>query len=706
MRSSSHCRAIYSPPRYRAPDAAPSRETSTFTAPDFPHALRGTRNSRKRGGGDAAAQRRASPPATSAASPWSAAFAVMLVANLIAPSVHATPMLPRRTDRSPGEDDSRVNATAIPSYGQAAVPRDVERYPLAAPLIKSHYTLREFLRAVATASAPFRHLGRTIGDAYAAVTGNEMDPPTIETAQRIGGVVDAATGLIPEVQLSRLPGQFADLAADVLDGRPPSTSKLADFLQYGDPRAMGPHVPIPQPSAPAQPVLLRRAPMHESASTHGIDADAPVAPAAEDDGLDPPPNALPEHSMKIVDASASNAESVDIDQGSRIEGEQEYLQGYEQLLSPEIIPNGPRRQLMTINDRHYLGGESGYYHVTPGQHAGDWLINAPRGTRAQVPVTYDAQTGKWRASAPLRLCGGGCGPSRASTPDSVAMSKNDVADAIRHIADADVRRAILQAYSDLADLHLMRTNREDLRPLRDNSIIAHRRILVPQLMRIDPQATLFEQQREAALITAIHYDNYSDYRIPELSSEAFCQENAEILFHYLLTRGVPSHHIRMITVQPQGRPQHVMVLYSESDQFIDLLDLSTPQPPVRGHVDGITGDRFTAAVFLTRDTTVLLDPWSRLKASSFRHANDVEALLGMLDISLADAGHRPGQPYTVSVTRPYPTPRERASAAKGSAVSMGTPGSAVNSESVLLRFGAARRTPSIQAAGSAAGTPV
>ncbi|VVD66265.1 hypothetical protein PCE31106_00359 [Pandoraea cepalis] len=706
MRFPSHHRAIHPPPCYRARDTAPARQTEALTAQAFPHAFHGTRNARQRMGGDASVRHRVGPPTTSAASPWSAAFAVMLVANLMVPPAHATPMLPRRTDRSPGDNDALVNATAIPSDGHAAVPSDVERYPLSAPLIKSHYTLREFLRAVATASAPFRHLGKTIGDAYTAVTGNEVDRPTLETAQRVGSAVDAATGLIPEVQLSRLPGQFADLAADVLEGKPPPSPKLTDVLQYGDPRAMGPHVPIQHASAPAQPVLFRRAPMHEPASAHGIDAAAPVAPAAEGDGLEPLPYALPEHSLEIVDVPITNAESIGIEHGSRIDGEHEYLQGYEQSLPIEQIPDGPLRQLMTINGRHFLVGESGYYHVTPGQHAHDWLIHAPRGTRAQVPVTYDASTGEWRASAPLRLCGGGCGPSRESTPDSVAMSKNDVADAIRHIADHDVRSAIQQAYSDLAGLHLMRTNREDLRALRDNSIIEHRRILVPQLMRIDPHSTLFEQQREAALITAIHYDNYSEYPIPNLSSEAFCQENAEILFHYLLTRGVPSHHIRMITVQPQGRPQHVMVLYSESDQFIDLLDLSTPQPPVKGHVDGVGSDRFTAAVFLTRDTTLLLDPWSRIKASSFRRANDVEELMGMLDISLADAGHRAGNPYTVSLTRPYPTPRERAAAAQGSAASMGNPRRAEHAESVLLRSGSVRRNPPIQAAGGEAGTPV
>lgn len=706
MRFSTHHRAIHPPPCYGARDTPPARQTDALTAQTFPHAFNGTRNDRQRIGRDAPACHRASPPAPSATSPWSAAFAVLMVANLMTLPARATPMLARGSDMLHEEGDTPGNTTAIAPDARGVVQSDVERHPITAPLLKSHYTFLEFLRAVASASAPFRHLGKTIGDAYSAVSGNEVHRPTLDAAQRVGSVVDAATGLIPEVQLSRLPGKFADLVSDVLEGRPPPSETLTDFLQYGDPRAMGTHVPRQPAVAPAQPVLFRRAPAYEAAPAHNIDAGAPAAPVVDHDALDPPPHARPEQHLESDDAQAADAEWPAIDHGFRIEGEHEYLQGYEQSLPPASIQDGHRRQWVTANARQYLGGESGYYHVTPGQRAGDWLINAPRGTRAQVPVTYDASTGEWRASAPLRLCGGGCGPSRASTPDSVAMSKNDVADAIRHIADHDVRRAIQQAYSDLAGLHLMRTNRDDLRALRDNSIIEHRRILVPQLMRIDPHSTLFEQQREAALITAIHYDNYSEYPIPDLSPEAFCQENAEILFHYLLARGVPSHHIRMITVQPQGRPQHVMVLYSESDQFIDLLDLSTPQPPLKGHVDGMGSDRFTAAMFLTRDTTVLLDPWSRIKASSFRRANDVEELMGMLDISLADAGHRAGQPYMVSLTRPYPTPRERATSAKGSAVGMGGPGSARDSTGALLRSSSVRRNPPIQTAGGEAGTPV
>jgi len=39
-------------------------------------------------------------------------------------------------------------------------------------------------------------------------------------------------------------------------------------------------------------------------------------------------------------------------------------------LPPESIQGGQQHQWMTANGRQYLGGESGDYHVTPGQRAG------------------------------------------------------------------------------------------------------------------------------------------------------------------------------------------------------------------------------------------------------------------------------------------------------------------------------------------------
>lgn len=699
MRYSSHCRAINAPPCYQADRHPPSRETQAFATPAFPHALQRTRNARKFPG--STPSHCTSPARAGAASPgpWSIAFTVMLVANLMAPPALATPMLPRQPNRWREGDSPHDFTTTLPPGEPTQAQHEIQRHPLDHPRIKSNYTFQEFLRAVAAASAPFRNLGRMVGDAYEAMSGDEADPSAIATAQRVGSVVDAATGLIPNVQITRLPGRVADAGADALDGKPPQSSKITDLLQFGDPRSFGGQAPAPQDAPPGQPVLLRRVPVPEAAPADGIDAgQVPV------DGNPPaiPPEAA---SPNDVDSLSSRVSAVDTagvnridapdapddaDSTLRIEGEREYLQGYEQTLQSAQVSTGSRRQLVAIEGRHYLVGESGYYHVTPGQSANQWLINAPRGTRAQVPVTYDTQTDAWRADPPLRLCGGGCGPSRASSPDSVDISKNSVTEAIHHLANRDVHDAILQAYGDLAHLHLMRTNREDLRSLRDNSIVEHRRILVPQLMRIDPHSTLFEQQREAALITAIHYDNYVDNSLLDLSPEAFCQENAEILFHYLLARGIPGNNIRMLTVRSQGRPPHVMVLYTESDPFIDLLDLTTPQPPILGQDDGVSGDVFASALFLSRDSTVLLDPWSRIKASSFPWTNDVDEVRHVLDIALADTARIPGSPYTVSLTRPYPAPRERSVSLSGSSTSTRSRSSSAGDS---VRSGPSHRDP-------------
>lgn len=749
MRYSSHCRAIDAPPCYQADRYPPSREALAFTLPAFPNEFHGTQNARK----CSASPRsdRTSPVGAEPAStnPWSIALAVMLVANLVAPPVLATPMLPRRSERQPEGDSAPGIATAPPPEAQTQAGYDIERHPLDLPRVKSSYTVQEFLRAIAMASAPFRNLGRMVSDAYEAVSGEQANPPAVATAERVGSVADAATGLIPKVQLARLPGRVAEVSADALQGRLPQPSTIADLLQFGDPRSYGSHAPAPHEAPPDQPVLFRRAPVFDAFPDEDIDigpaADFPADenPSAmsraatlegDDERLGPlasapinrpggPGGLRTLHSLSglgglstlsklsklgslggrggrggrdapdaaaIPDALDAPDASDSAEAALHIEGEHEYLQGYEQTLPLAQIPTGSRRQLVTLDGRHYLAGKSGYYHVSPGRSADHWLINAPRGTRAQIPVTYDAQTHTWRADAPLRLCGGGCGPSRESTPDSVGMSKNEVAEAIRHIADRDVRDAIQQAYSDLAHLHLMRTNREDLRALRDNSIVVHRRVLVPQLMRLDPHSTLLEQQREAALITTIHYDNYSDHNLLDLSPEAFCQENAEILFHYLLMRGVSSNNIRMITVRSQGRPPHVMVLYTESDPFIDLLDLTTPQPPIFGHDDGIPGDMFAGALFLSRSSTVLLDPWSRIKASSFPWVNDADDVRRMLEVSLADTGRIPGSPFTVSLTRPYPAPRERSISSSGSSISMRSQGSSAGDS---IRSGPSRRDP-------------
>ncbi len=669
MRYSSHCRAISAPPCYQASRTTLSRETDALTAPAFLDEFHGARNAHKRIGNDRSIHARANPDSP-AVSPWSAAFTLMLVANLLAPPALASPMVPRipRIPHMSGRQHDADNApgiapelvTAPPPEAPTDMYREVEMHSIDRPWVKSDYTAQQFLRALASASAPFRNLGRMIGETYRTMSGEALDPPTREMAQDVGIALDAATGLIPNVQLTRLPGQLADMTADALDGMLPNPFKIADLVKFGDPRAYGGEMPMHHKSASTHPSPAGRAPMIEPAAVNEVDAFPPAAPPVGENRAEGVVDARAALEGEDVEAAAPETNDAVADPAMSIEGEREHLQGYEQPLPSEQIPPGARRRMIHVNGRDYLAGESGYYHVTPGQRAGHWLINAPRGAGAQVPVIHEARTGTWRADAPLRVCGGGCAPSREAAPDSVAMSENDVGDAIRHLPEPEVRDAIQWAYDDLAQLHLLRANREDLRPLRDYSIVEHRHALVPQLMRIDRRLTLFEQQREAARMTADHYSHHAESGPAHLSPEAYCFENAAILFHSLLTRGVPGHHLRMITAKSKGVSGHVMVLYTKAGPFIDLLDATTPQPPLAGHLDGISDDLFAGALFLTRGSTVLLDPWSRIKASSFSEARNVDDVRRLMEIALADTGRDPASPYTVSLTRPSPSTRERA----------------------------------------------
>jgi len=593
---------------------------------------------------------------------WQTAFALTVVANLV-PHALAGPRLPRLRDKDRAGDDIGDDTARHALDASSGTADDVQRAPAPRSALKSDYSMPELMRAFGASSAPFQNLARVINEMNVLVAGEELDRETLETVKDVGAFIDMVTALIPSVQSARLGGHVAEVAADAAEGKPTNAERIGALIQMSDPRALGASVPMQasEPSAnlvhsawlPAERPALGHDVRDVEHTENGVD----VEPKAENDVMSAPPADALEPLRSGHPAGLSE---------HRIDGESDHLRGYEQALPSGARPDTSHPQLFVIDARRYLGGEAGFYRVSASPQSNHWLVDAPRGTRAQVPVTYDPQTGRWQAQAPLRLCGGGCGPSRESTPDSVAMSQNQIADAIRHIPDRDVRDSIQLAYRDLSQLHLMRTNREDLRPLRDNSIVEHRQILVPQLMRLDPYATLFEQQREAAEITAIHYDAYIDTGVYDLSPEAFCQENAEILFHYLLARGVPSHHIRIMTVQPKSQPAHVMVIYTESDHFIDLLDLSTPQPPIEGSIDGISSERFTAALFLTRDSTVLLDPWSRVKASSFADTDSIEELMANLDVALADTGHRTGKPFRVALTRPYPAPRDRALAARSS----------------------------------------
>lgn len=583
---------------------------------------------------------------------WPAALAIMLVSNLAA---SASSDVSRSAFH--GEDNNEATGPHSRAFNPgpqlavevplSSMPDDVIVRPVqrASP-IKSEYTFQEFLKAVSKTSAPFQHLGEAMGDAYEILSGQTVGPDVRDGVQNGADALDVATGLLPQVRLARLPGDLAGIVSDELEGKGFDSEKLVGILQFADPRTLGSD-PL-HPAGSRVPIHSPPVPLPEESTQT----------AHHSDPLRPEPSRVRSGAHESIDAA--NAQDVPPPASGRvggpawappprIVGEQEHLQGYAQILSADRLPAAEPSRVVLVDGHHYLRGEAGYYQAQPGLSADHWLVEAPKGSdrRAQVPVTYDESTGEWHAHAPLRLCGGGCASSKVDHPyDSVVDSVEDVASTIQHIPDQTTRQAIPEALFALGELSLRRSNRADLRALRDNSIINHRAALRASMREnIDPNLPLIKQQCIASEITAMYYSWNP-------AAEAFCQENSEILFFNLRRNGLSRSQLRMITIKPKNRPPHVMVIYSDSKQFIELMDRSTPQPPNVRHPDGLSHELFREAVYLTRQSTVLLDPWSTTKAISFASATSPIDAGRLINQALIDIGHTPGHPYTVSVTRP------------------------------------------------------
>ncbi|VVD66244.1 hypothetical protein PCE31106_00358 [Pandoraea cepalis] len=686
MPLASHYRDMRVAPAYGLPHMPRHHGNKLSTAAGWRRAFRGAHATCHDETGLSAPlpRERAKTSRSSEANVWPAALAIMLVANLAVPAAARVPWRSRHARDGESADTQRagaLDADALPPAhtGATSASEDVIiRAVRHSSTVKSDYSLHDVLSAVASARAPFHYLWESVGDTYEILSGRRIDPQVRRGVQQGADVLDVATAVLPGVRLLRLPGDLADIADDALEGKPPDPGKLAGFLQYADPRMMG-SVPRTHGDSLARE---KGKDVDVGDAVDAVDAgkaaDA-VEPVEPVDAIDPESVARaplpPAGHRAIAPAPARRPRIVD---------EHARLNGYAQSLPLDQRPNGETSLLVVVDGHHYLRGEAGYYRANRGISADHWLIDAPPGSeqRAQVPVTYEPGTGTWHAHAPLRLCGGGCGPSRPDAPpDSIANSVEDILTTIRHVPDARAQRAIQNAFSDLSALHLRRTNRADLQSGRDNSIVDHRIALSGAMRkRIDPNAPLIKQQQIASTITAAHYGWRE-------AGEAFCQENAEILFHSLLEHGISRDQIRMITIKPHNKPSHVAVLYTDSESFIALLDRSTPQPPSPQHHDGIRYELFQEAVFLTRHSTVLLDPWSRTKAVSFASATSQYDAGRMIHRALNDIGHVAGTPYVVSVTRPLgmhranPTgrtrqenpqsPAGRSDAAASSAVSAG-----------------------------------
>ncbi|MGC7404677.1 hypothetical protein ACPWR0_09385 [Pandoraea pneumonica] len=572
-------------------------------------------------------------------------WTLMLVANVVAAlALPAQARVPRRRDDdSPRHDFGPDVALAVSMHTASAAPSgpanltrawpDVIVEPVSVELVKHEYSVDDILKGIASGRAPFRNLGESIADAYTALTGNEVDADVREQLRKGTVTADLITSMLPTAALGRLTGEVAQILAEQHAGKTVESSRLTSVLLNTNLRGMASH------SGQSGP---RRAPTHHELSF--ADEETPAEPVSD------------------TLREASKAQEV-------VTGEHAHLQGYAQPL-PDNALHGRQRNGLEGDDtpqgiiiaggNYFIRGSGGYYRMQHQKSSGQWLVDAPDAGRPQVPVTYDVSTGKWRASAALRLCGGGCGSSKASsqlssTDDSMLGLTLDLSS----IREPEVRHGIQSAFDDLSELHLLRTNRDDLRPRRDNSIVDVRASLSNGMRRIDRHAPLVEQQRQAAKCTALYYLEHPD-------SEAFCQENAEVLFHFMLANGVPPNRIRMITLRPRNRPPHVMVLYTESKHVIQMLHWATPQPPVDGRTDGITDLTFAQEIFATRESTRLLDPWGRTKMQTFEWAQCEHDVLDALQSMLEDAGARNGEPFAVSITRPLGTPRTSSSSLSSS----------------------------------------
>ncbi|VVD73634.1 hypothetical protein [Pandoraea anhela] len=539
---------------------------------------------------------------------WSAALTILLVANLAAPAAGAIPR--RNLVADPNDEDyslphiaplathARPDAHAIASSSTTPASEDVDIRPVEYTRFRSDYTLMDMLRIVAASRSPFEKFGESLSDAYAVFTGDAPAPQTRRAIARSGRMLDIGTGLVPQVRMSRLPGDISHVAVEQVEGRAPGADDISTLMQVLDPRTWRADRPTESVVIPVAPEA--RQPPGDMRSEAGIDRMPAEIPRQPDD-------TVPVETMVhlATDNAAHDAENE----------------------APDEAENGIANP--ATND-------------TP--------------SVARVPE-IDAIARIPRITGEHDHLAGYAQPIPAERPS----------------ADADSQDAIQAAFGNLSSLRLLRGNRADLRASRDYSIVGHRAALRKAMRNIDRDAPLLQQQQQqVAAATAMYYSDNPQ-------AEAFCQENAEILFHLLLESGVPEDRIRMITFQPQHRPAHVMVLYTESETFIDMLHVATPQPLIYGRPDGIGDRMFSRAIFLTRDTTLLLDPWSRTKATGFAGTSTDRDVQQRLNRVLGALGHRDGHPFVVSITRPFGThaPGSRlrstsSSGSPGSPVSLGS----------------------------------
>jgi len=560
------------------------------------------------------------------------AGALLLVANIALPVAIARPR------DAAGTRDSEARDADAPSS-------DVLIEPITHAPIKTDYSRNDVLKALASGGSPFANFAESVSDAYVVSTGHDVPATARKQLRGRMRVLDYATGLIPGVQLLRVPGDVAQLMSETLAGRAPEVRRVAAVLSNSDLRGMDIR------DMPGEPHRLT------GTSKRLAEATAPHTVAQRKGAADtaPPPPDFEESTQWRPVVKPSPARRAGARSAMPIHGESEFLRGYAQSLPRTAPLTRLLPGLVLRGSRFFLRGTGGHYRVQRSKVGDYWYVDAPHAGKPQVPVRFDPATGQWYAYAPLRLCGGGCAQSRMDTPRSVTDSIRGYVLNLVGIADQRVRDAIQEAFDTLGELRLLRSNRHDLRMFRDNSITDIREVLMEGLRDIDPTAPLSRQQRRAAELTAMYY-------LERPGLEAFCHENAEVLLHFMLARGVPKSRLRMVTLRPQNRPAHVMLLYTESPVLIRMLEMATPQPPVEGLEDGLTHLEFARAILSSRYRSRLFDPWSRIKMVTFEQARSEREVSDMLAQTLEDAGYRRGEPYRISVTRPLGKPPQKPAA--------------------------------------------
>lgn len=580
--------------------------------------------------------------ANSASSPLGLVVGTLAVLALALPVVRGTSS--RSHSRHLAEDGhalvryarslpQRANADARQRFTSTVAPDDVAIQRVDGIMLETDISLAGILRVLGDATHPFEKLGQFICDTWEITNGETLSNAQRDSIRKRMAVIDSATELAPPVTALRLASSLSTQLANLIDGKTLTPNDMIDALMRAN-------------------AWLR-------AAAGGSTIDA----SAQGDAHDTSQDVVPIERRRVVDAiqpatgPARDSVFAAHRDGMPIVDEDRFLRPYRYDVGAWPPPSQTRTPgiLMTQTGQTVVHGEDGFYRVH--RHGmGDWRIHAAGDRLSEVPLSWDDSLHQWQAHEPLRLRGGGGGSSKhstktRSTASGAMLLEDSISDrdqVLTMIHDRSVRQAVDYALDATGDMRLRRTNREENRHLRDNSIVKTRQILESGFRHIDPAATLEEQQQIAAEVTLNYYRDHP-------GSEAFCHENAEILFGNMIDFGVPPERIRMITMSPSTRLGHVAVLYSESPVIFAFLRAATPYQASRMRLDGLPAPVFAELIFESRDTTVLLDPWSANKIVSFKNAATSHDILDLIAPNLQEAGIQQHRHYQVTLSRPKPT---------------------------------------------------